>query len=77
MGALALRGWDVFAFAMFVLFVPRTLPILAALLRTPLSVHERLVAAWFGPRGFAFLLYGSTVRVSRSGHEPVDIRTLN
>ena len=61
LGALAVPGWSVFAFALFVLIVPRTLPILAALVRTPLSIQERLVTAWFGPRGFASLLYGLIV----------------
>lgn len=61
MSALERPGWPVLAFAGFVLFVPRTVPLLAALVRTPLTMPERLVAAWFGPRGFASLLYSLLV----------------
>ena len=60
-GARDIPELRVFAFAVFVLVIPRTLPLLVVLAGTPLSMPERLVAAWFGPRGFASLLYGLIV----------------
>ena len=68
LSTVSLPGWRVPAFAVFMLLVPRTVPLLLALVRTPLSMPERLVAAWFGPRGFASLLYALIVLGSGAPH---------
>ncbi len=64
-GDMETPGGPILGFAVFVLVVARTLPMLAALVGSGLRMPERLVAAYFGPRGFASLLYG--LIVLRSG----------
>src|SRR5205085_12057273 len=51
-------GWSGLAFAILVLLLARPLALGLALLWSALDVRERLVAAWFGPRGFASIFYG-------------------
>jgi NhaP-type Na+/H+ or K+/H+ antiporter len=50
-------GWLGIAFAMAALLAARPLSLVLALLRSELSRREWLAAAWFGPKGFASLLY--------------------
>jgi NhaP-type Na+/H+ or K+/H+ antiporter len=50
--------WRVLAFSAIVLTVARIVPILVALIGSGLTWPERLVAAWFGPKGFASVIYG-------------------
>ncbi|MCA9266565.1 MAG: cation:proton antiporter, partial [Planctomycetales bacterium] len=45
-------------FIILTLLVARTLALGLALLGSRLSWRERLVAAWFGPKGFASVVYG-------------------
>jgi sodium/hydrogen antiporter len=45
-------------FALLVLVGARPLALSVALLRSGLNWRERLVASWFGPRGFASVVYG-------------------
>ncbi len=46
-----------FVFAILVLFLARPLAFLITLFRSSLTWSERLTAAWFGPRGFASVVY--------------------
>lgn len=46
------------AFVVFVLFAVRTVAIEVALLGSTLDWRERLTVAWFGPKGFASILFG-------------------
>jgi NhaP-type Na+/H+ or K+/H+ antiporter len=48
----------VFAFAFVVLFLVRPLVIFVTMIGSGLSVPELAIAAWFGPRGFASVVYG-------------------
>ena len=50
-------GWSVLLFAVLVLLVARPLALGAALLRSTLDRRERIVAGWFGPKGFASVAY--------------------
>jgi NhaP-type Na+/H+ or K+/H+ antiporter len=52
---LTLGGW---ALAVLAILLVRPAAMLLSLLRTPLSRRERLTAAWFGPKGFASVVYG-------------------
>jgi NhaP-type Na+/H+ and K+/H+ antiporter len=52
---LPLGGW---VFALAALFVARPLAIGIALVGARLSGREKIVAAWFGPKGFASVVYG-------------------
>ncbi|GAA5162137.1 cation:proton antiporter [Pseudonocardia eucalypti] len=52
---ISVGGW-VLAVAAIILVRPAAM--LLSLLRTPLSRGERLTAAWFGPKGFASVVYG-------------------
>lgn len=45
-------------FIVLTLLLPRTLALGLALLGSRLSWQEQLVAAWFGPKGFASVVYG-------------------
>jgi len=54
-------GWSGVLFAMAVIFLARPLALALVLLRSELSWRERLTAAWFGPKGFASVVYGLLV----------------
>ena len=49
--------WTGYLFALLALVLARPLAIFLALLRSPLPFPERAVAAWFGPKGFASVVY--------------------
>ncbi len=50
--------WRAIAFAAITLVAARPISLLVAIRRDALSRAEWLTAAWFGPKGFASLLYG-------------------
>jgi NhaP-type Na+/H+ or K+/H+ antiporter len=52
-----LGGLD-YLFVLLALVAARPLALLLALLRSPLNYHERITAGWFGPKGFASVIYG-------------------
>lgn len=54
-------GWRAYVFAAAALLVARPLAIVVALFRSDLSRPEALTAAWFGPKGFASVLFGLLV----------------
>lgn len=47
-----------YAFAVLALIVARPAALLVSLLGCGLNMRERLVAGWFGPKGFASVIYG-------------------
>lgn len=51
---IGIGGW---VFAALALFVARPIALGIALLRSSLDRRERLAAAWFGPKGFASVVY--------------------
>ncbi|RDH77078.1 sodium:proton antiporter [Mycolicibacterium moriokaense] len=51
-------GWSGWLLAVVVIIVVRPATMLLSLLRTPLTRGERLAGAWFGPKGFASVVYG-------------------
>ena len=53
----SITGWD-WIFALIALFVVRPVAIGISLMGTSLSMREILVAGWFGPKGFASVIYG-------------------
>lgn len=55
LGDIGLRGY---VFAALGLFAARPMALGIALLRSKLDRRERLAAAWFGPKGFASVVYG-------------------
>ncbi len=55
---VGVRGW---IFAALALLLARPLALGIALLRTEVAWRERLVAGWFGPKGFASVVYGLLV----------------
>ncbi len=52
---LTVGGWTL---AVLAIVLVRPAAMLLSLLRTPLSRRERSTAAWFGPKGFASVVYG-------------------
>lgn len=58
LGAIGWRGW---LLAAAVLVLARPAAVLIALLGTQLPKRRRIVAAWFGPKGFASVVYGLLV----------------
>ena len=54
-----------YVFALLVLIVARPVSVVISMLGTKLKRHELVTIAWFGPRGFASVLYG--LLVLRSG----------
>lgn len=61
LGRVGLGGW---AFAALALVAVRPAALALALVGTPLTPRERLVAGWFGPKGFASVVYGLFVAAS-------------
>ena len=51
-------GW---VFAMLSIFVARPVPVLVSFIGSRLTMREQLAAAWFGPKGFASVVYGLLV----------------
>jgi NhaP-type Na+/H+ or K+/H+ antiporter len=51
-------GWGGWLLAVVAIVVVRPAALLLSLLRTELPRSERLTAAWFGPKGFASVVYG-------------------
>lgn len=62
-----LAGW---LFAVLVLVLPRPLALLVSLWRSSMDMRERAAAMWFGPKGFASVVYG--LIVLESGIELAD-----
>lgn len=58
LGSIGPAGW---VFAALVLLVGRPVPVMVALIGSGLARNERLSAAWFGPKGFASVVYGLMV----------------
>jgi NhaP-type Na+/H+ or K+/H+ antiporter len=56
----AVGGW-VYLYMILVLLAARPAALGLALIASPLDWRERLAAAWFGPRGFASVVYGLLV----------------
>lgn len=57
-----------YIFAVLLLVVARPIGVELALLRSELGWQERLTASWFGPKGFASVLYGLLVLESGAAH---------
>lgn len=55
---LFVLGWIGIVFAVAVLLAARPLALSIALFRADLSAREWCAAAWFGPKGFASVIYG-------------------
>jgi NhaP-type Na+/H+ or K+/H+ antiporter len=55
LASITAGGW---ALAVLAILLVRPAAMLISLLRSRLSRHERLAAAWFGPKGFASVVYG-------------------
>ncbi|WP_396929087.1 cation:proton antiporter [Mycolicibacterium sp.] len=51
-------GWQGWLLAVLAIVVVRPVSLLMSLLRTKMPRRERLTAAWFGPKGFASVVYG-------------------
>lgn len=58
---LAEIPWTGYLFALITLLAIRPVALQAALARSVLTRPERLVAGWFGPKGFASVVYGLLV----------------
>ena len=54
-------GWTGWVFAFLVIFAARPIAVLLSLLGSRLDRREWAVAAWFGPKGFASLVYALLV----------------
>ena len=54
-------GWQGWLLAILAIIVVRPVSLLVSLLRTQMPRRERLTAAWFGPKGFASVVYGLLV----------------
>jgi len=64
LGQISFRGY---IFAVLALLLTRPIAIGIALLRSGLSRGERVAAAWFGPKGFASVVYGLLILESGIG----------
>ncbi|MEV4170227.1 cation:proton antiporter [Nonomuraea sp. NPDC049709] len=61
LGAVGWKGW---LFAILALILARPVAIWLSFLRSGLSVREQAAVAWFGPKGFASVVYGLIVLAS-------------
>lgn len=57
-GLASFGGWAGIVFALLVVFVTRPLPLMLVLAKSEMRWAERMTAAWFGPKGFASVVYG-------------------
>lgn len=69
-------GWSGLVFALAALFLARPLAMLMALFGSELPTRERLVAAWFGPRGFASVVFGLVVHASLAANAELMFRII-
>jgi NhaP-type Na+/H+ or K+/H+ antiporter len=60
-GGVSWTGW---AFAVLALVVARPLALWISFLRSGLAMREQAAAMWFGPKGFASVVYGLLVLAS-------------
>ncbi len=58
LGEIPWTGW---AFAVLAIVLARPLALLPSFAGTPLSLREQAAAMWFGPKGFASVVYGLIV----------------
>ena len=58
LGEIRVGGW---VFAVLALVLARPLALVVALMRSHLTMREQAAAAWFGPKGFASVVYGLLV----------------
>jgi sodium/hydrogen antiporter len=63
-GLFTTAGLSGLVFAVIVIVVTRPVPVMAVLVRTDLSARQRLSVAWFGPKGFASVVYAAIVAFS-------------
>ncbi len=61
---IADNGWAGVAFAVLALILPRSIALALSFLGTGLSAKEQVAAAWFGPKGFASVVYALYVLTS-------------
>ena len=54
-------GWPEWLLAIIAIVLVRPASMLLSLIRTPMPAAERWTAAWFGPKGFASVVYGLLV----------------
>ncbi|MEV4477382.1 cation:proton antiporter [Nonomuraea sp. NPDC049504] len=59
--SLTAPGWRGWLFALLVLALARPMALLLVLTRSPLDRYERFSVAWFGPKGFASVVYAVIV----------------
>jgi NhaP-type Na+/H+ or K+/H+ antiporter len=64
---VALSPWD-YAFVVLATFAARPIAIRLAMIRTPLSSREVWVVGWFGPKGFASVVYGILILQAGYAH---------
>lgn len=62
---LATIHWTGYLFALLALVLARPLAILAALTGSALDWKEKITAAWFGPKGFASVVFALTALVAQ------------
>ena len=60
-GFFTQASWRDYVFAFVALLLARPIALLVALLGARLGLREKLVAAWFGPKGFASVVYAIMV----------------
>lgn len=58
---LAEISWQGWVFAVLAIFVARPVALWVSFLRSGLAVREQAAAMWFGPKGFASVVYGLLV----------------
>ncbi len=61
---IADNGWAGVLFAVLALVLPRSIALALSFLGTELSAKEQVAAAWFGPKGFASVVYALYVLTS-------------
>jgi NhaP-type Na+/H+ or K+/H+ antiporter len=62
-------GWPVVVYAVLVVVVARTLPVVLALARTDIGRIDRLFLGWLGPRGLASIAFGLLAYIELSPPE--------
>jgi NhaP-type Na+/H+ or K+/H+ antiporter len=68
--------WQIFLYAVLSLTIVRMIPVLISLIKTGVSLKEKLFIGWFGPRGLASIVFAIMLLDIKLPHEETIITTI-
>jgi len=68
--------WQIFLYAVLSLTIVRMIPVIISLIKTGISLKEKLFIGWFGPRGLASIVFAIMLLDIQLPHEETIITTI-